>query len=187
MILGRKKSLFSVVLVLVMVTFFAAGQVYAYVTTSPYTLSGGILGRTYYIGDPNGNWTTAIRNGVSAWNSSPTEAYFTEGSTSTQTVNYFVGEWGNVSWCGYTYYVDSGGSYINYGGYPNQNWSKSEIKIDDPVATGCPAFTKKATAAHELGHAMGLKHSNVSGVLMSSPTGAETPQQDDVDGINSLY
>lgn len=183
----RKKVMYAITLVSIMVICFTTGHVLAYVTTTPYKLSGGIANRTFYIGDPSGTWKSDIRAGVSAWNLSSTTANFFERFNNVQTVDYFVGEFGNVEWCGYTYYLNSSGSYINYGGYPNANWYRNEIKIDYPGATGCPVYNKKATAAHELGHAMGLKHSNVSGVLMSVPTGADTPKTDDVNGINYLY
>lgn len=185
------KRIFSMkwlVLACVMVSFFAAGRVLAYSTTSPYKLVGGVGNRSYYIGDPGGTWATPIRDGVSAWNATSTKVWYnTEQSFNGATLDYFVGNFGNVNWCGYTFYIDSNGYYINYGGYPTQNWYRNEVKIQDPPISGCPAFSKKGTGAHEMGHAMGLKHSSVSGALMYSPTPTDTPQTDDVNGINSMY
>ncbi|MFS0876821.1 matrixin family metalloprotease [Solibacillus isronensis] len=183
---SKKRRIIPLFLI-VMITFFGTGQVLAYVTTSPYKLNGGISGKTFYVGDPSGNWGSSIRSGVTAWNATSTGASYAEKSTNNQTLDFFVGNFGNVSWCGFTYYLDSSGNYINYGGYPNKNWSRNSVQIQEPPVSGCPAYSKKATAAHEMGHALGLKHSDKSGVLMSSPTGADTPKTDDISGVNALY
>lgn len=184
----RILSMKWLVLTCVMVSFFAAGRALAYSTTSPYKLVGGVSGRDYYIGDPDGNWISHIRNGIAAWNNASSLVdYNTEQTTSATDLDFFVGNHGNVDWCGYTFYIDSSGLYINYGGYPNQNWYRNEVKIQDPPISGCPAFSKKGTGAHEMGHAMGLKHSSVSGALMFSPTPTDTPQTDDINGIDALY
>lgn len=45
------------------------------------------------------------------------------------------------------------------------------------------------TAVHEIGHALGLAHSNVQGAVMwpLARNGRPVLHQDDIDGINSLY
>jgi hypothetical protein len=171
-------------LALVLIFAFGVGQVLAYVTTAPYKLVGGIKSRTYYINDASGNWAADIRKGVASW--SPTATY-TEATSTGQTIDYDVLNWGNVGWCGITYFLNSDGSYINPGDVPDRDWYRGQVKIQQPPIPGCPAFSKQATAAHEMGHTMGLLHSNIGGVLMSVPTGAQTPQPDDIDGVKSLY
>lgn len=185
----KKKGMITLLFLVVMFSFFHVGQAFAYLTTSPYKLNGGISNRTFYIGDPSSNWSPSIRNGVNAWNTASTspDIQYSERAASNQTLDFYVGDFGNVDWCGVTFYRDSNGSYINYGGFPNQNWNSNWVRIQEPPLSGCPALTKKATAAHEMGHSLGLRHTGLTGKLMSQPTGSETPTSDDISGINELY
>ncbi|MFF2878146.1 matrixin family metalloprotease [Gottfriedia sp. NPDC057991] len=185
--LGRKKYFFSIAVVFIIVIFFGLGRALAYSTTSPYKLVGGINSKTYYIGDPGGTWASSIRSGVSSWNSL-SYANYSEKSTSNQTLNYFVGAFGNTGWCGFTYYVDSDGSMINYGGYPNKNWYKNEVQLNTSMNYQVCSASKKIVAMHEMGHSMGLKHSTNTGALMYD--GYKTidyPTTDDLNGIEALY
>lgn len=40
---------------------------------------------------------------------------------------------------------------------------------------------------HEIGHCLGLAHSDVAGAVMQSSPGGATPQPDDIAAIQSLY
>ena len=78
-------------------------------------------------------------------------------------------------------------------------WDGSNHIIDAEVrfnaaysTTYSPAVNFDTTATHEIGHALGLQHSDVAGQVMSGPpsttyTGLTTLQSDDIAGCVSLY
>lgn len=134
-----------------------------------------VLPMTSY--DQTGWW-----NGMDAWNVSPANIVFSENSGGYAPVMYDTYNSG-VGWDGITYihpcnsctytYDDA---YLNY--YYTVNYSDAEIQ---------------SVSAHELGHVLGLDH-NTGCVLMNAYTstrwgtcGVNTPQQDDINGVNAQY
>lgn len=185
MVTNKKKYIFLVALIFVMAAFFVGGRVLAYSITYPYKLVGGITDRNFNISDPNGNWKTSVRNGVSAWNATPTRANYIESSTSNRTLDFYVGNYGNSGWCGVTLYVDADGFTMNYGGYPSKNWYSNDINLNEYYTNVC-GTTKKSIVVHEMGHSMGLRHSTDPNSVMIEGSKLETPKTDDINGLNAM-
>lgn len=119
-------------------------------------------------------------NGRAAWNGSSALLYFDAGSSSLYAVDTNNS---STAWDGYTTLQPCASctyttayAYLNY--FYTSGYSAGQIQ---------------SVAAHELGHAAGLDHENGC-VLMTGNTGdrwnncgVNVPQQDDVNGMNSIY
>lgn len=126
--------------------------------------------------------TTGWSDARNAWNSSPAFIDFYVSSTTHITTSDTYNS--SVRWDGLTTYYSSTGKYfdwataeLNY--YYTQNYSRREIQ---------------SVAAHELGHVAGLGDLSSGCILMNLYTavrwgqcGVNTPQSDDVNGIDALY
>ncbi len=75
----------------------------------------------------------------------------------------------------------------------NNNITDSEIRFNAAYSTTySPAVNFDTTATHEIGHFLGLQHSDVAGQVMSGPpltvyTGLTALQSDDIAGCVALY
>lgn len=127
----------------------------------------------WYPGD-----SAAFDNARSAWNGSPANVLL-DNHSGALTVDDTSDS--SVGWDGITNYSYSSGSF-NY----------AHVLLNYYYTSGYSSATKQGVAAHELGHAMGLGHTNGC-VLMTpnTPTrnscGIYGPTSDEVNGINSLY
>ena len=74
---------------------------------------------------------------------------------------------------------------------PTQNWDYSIIKLNQPIIDNFTAYNKEGTISHEMGHVMGLNDDNsITNHIMCQLNfyrSVNSPQADDVNGINSLY
>lgn len=91
------------------------------------------------------------------------------------------------NWTAITYFYSGSTEVDPYKG----NWSWGKIVLDSDFSS-VPNNKKRPIIAHEMGHVMGLAHTNSTKSLMrpdinSSTTTIDRAQPDDLAGINFLY
>lgn len=204
----KKKILvvFSLSLCLV----FVAQAVSAYVTIG-YKLIGGVEGRkftvpfnaNYTYGGTTKDYGPLIRAGVADWNASvdpgfwpwddKTDVDYTETTNYSESqLDFYVYEYGNTGWRGFAEYFESSGTQIKPGEYPDKDYHWNKAKMNVNYLHSDTNARIQATAAHEMGHTLGLKHSNkteTEAVMYSPATTnrATTVQSDDVNGVRAIY
>lgn|GEM_PF-1356384 len=127
-------------------------------------------------------FTSATEHGISAWNSSNKIQVFNSTSSSPH-IKWFassadLGE----------FYADT----LNYsGGVPNWqgSYSNSVIRWNQPRAKNLDSNRAKETGAHEMGHALGVAHSDTTNAIMRAEGWiyGTYPLTDDWNAINALY
>lgn len=150
----------------------------------PY--SGGTSQLNIYFRDnpsypPTSDYTGAYANASWAATSSPASFSYSGSGSSLRGVSY-IGATGQL---GVTYPLCSGGYLASASVYLNRTY------LEPAAGTYATPFWRQYTAAHELGHNIGLGHSSYSSALMyfvipGSPT-FNSPQADDICGVNHLY
>ena len=125
-------------------------------------------------------------DGVSAWNASPALVIFNQAGSANLTLA--EANYSNVSWDGLSN-INAMGTSISYAtswlnAFYTQPYNATRSQV-------------QSIAAHELGHDLGLDHNSVGCQLMLRYTSdrwkvwggckVNTPQQDDINGVNSLY
>lgn len=113
-----------------------------------------------------------INIATSAWNSSPARVLFTRNSTSNN-IDLISGNYGDIGWYGLCYYPT----------ILNGNFSR--IQINDSLS-GING-NESETIAHELGHALGLAHTETTLMRKTGWNYSPTPHTDDINGVNSRY
>ena len=184
----------------------------AYVTCG-YKLTGSWANDHYYLSARSvtynnktvnyGNITDAAINewneAVDATRTSNLDIELTEtndGDASTTRVVVDALDRGATGWRGFTYYykynaLTGNWSSVNYGGYPNTNYTAGSAVINIYVVHSNAQWKIQNTIMHEMGHIFGLKHSDKVGALMVDGTSVYTeltpPQSDDVAGVRAIY
>jgi len=135
-----------------------------------------------------GSWhtvdRTGLNNAVKAWNASPANVILTQNHTGALTIQETSRP--SVSWDGLTNYAWSTSNGVKYFTY-------AHVYINYHYTHSYPAGATQGVVVHELGHALGLAHTN--GCVIMTPGTSErwftchidTPRTDDINGINKLY
>lgn len=197
----------TAVIVFLLSTVFIA-TVSAYVLT-PYKLNGGIKDR-YFTVPSNSNYTyssttinygSAIRDMVTRWNEKVEPGHFLFGpwedinfiettDYSKSQLDFYVYEYGNIGWRGVCEFFSNSGTQLSTTGlFPNSNWDWNKAKINVSEVHSNAEHYRNATIGHEMGHALGLAHSETSNAIMYPTWNMRYlfPGDDDSMGIRELY
>lgn len=183
-----KKTLNLILILSVILLLFTCNFAYAYNTFNGHILTGGINDKPYYNG-ATGYWKTPYNNSFNNWYNTSTSFYFYE-TTNISDARIECYSYSNLydGLNGYTeLYVPGIGLTQNS---PTDNWAWARVHINTASLASTSADFDNGVAGHEIGHAIGLAHNFGDDVLMNTHAGGRTvtkPQQDDIDGVNSLY
>ncbi len=176
-----KKRVISFVLIIA--TLFS----YLSISASAYTVTGFYWpSKTIYYAFPSGLasvYKTAWKSALDDWNATNVTLILT--SQSLTDIYCKAENHSNVSWEGVCYAQDNGGFHYTY----------ADCILNSYYLNSVVANHKRSTAAHEIGHALGLGHqpaNSYSSIMNLSNVrytvyGLHRPQADDKNGVNSIY
>lgn len=130
------------------------------------------------------SYVAPIQNAASMWYNS-THVYLTQGGSNVITV-YAYG-YGNTGWDGVSFMNPS---------WTSSTYTYGTIQLNRTYADSYSDLHKKLVTCHEFGHELGLAHvssyvmmykSDVWNAYLSNNSLANSPAQDDINGVNSLY
>lgn len=181
-----KRGLVLILSVIMVLSFSITA--YAYVTYGGYVLTGGITGKTYYI-DATGYWRDPYINAFNNWYNTSTPFSFSETtSLGSSKIDCYTYSNANDNFNGYTELYIPGSGLTGY--IPSSDWSFAKVHLNTASLSNTSNSYDNGVAGHEIGHSIGLFHNLSADVLMNTSAGGRTvttPQQDDIDGVNSLY
>ena len=164
-----------------------------------HKLVGGVYNRGYYVGCTSPSYITACVNAIGDWNwvvnpynnGVGVDFYFTRVYTvSAGTIRFWGENRPNNIWTGLTRVFDANGNQLNeQPGPPSIDWTRASI-IFNTVWMPSDASEMRKIAAHEIGHAAGLAHTEDTGTIMyknSSHSTATGPTLDEKNGVIDIY
>lgn len=169
-------------------------NVYRIPPAEPYRNYRGISGQTYYIDSSCNNFLGHVNNGINSWK--PTITLSQASSNSSTSIdffgvakNYYASDPSAPSdWIGHCdHWISS--SEVD-GIYKSWAYSIINLNRDEMVGSSLTSNQKKATVAHEMGHAYGLAHYDISGTIMVPSVSKMTvyePSSIDRTAINLKY
>lgn len=186
---------------LVSVIFFAGAKMVSAATPIfPYRLINGVTNRYYTISTVINAYTTSTQQAVYDWNNSVgspstiTPIWFIKTTNySASVVDFYGSNDGNSGYNGYTAFFTSQAQVS-----PNYyNWRWSSIHLNQYYMNGYSSSVRKGVAAHEFGHAMGLRDYNANwySIMCQMDDGSgngtgrlvTVPQKTDLDAVNIKY
>lgn len=120
-------------------------------------------------------WRNAFQAGINAWSGAGTKAYYTSGTSNASVLNTY---WADDNYTGKTIaYIDAQGYLTRCDVYGNNQYVSGWVTLDF-----------QNTAAHELGHCIGLSHTtNTTSLMQEFHTLIGQPNQFDIDAVNAMY
>lgn len=186
---------------LVSVIFFAGVKMVSAATPIfPYRLINGVTNRYYTISTFSNTYTTSTQQAVYDWNNSVgspstiTPIWFIRTTNySASVVDFYGSNDGNTGYNGYTEFFTSQSQVSpNY-----NNWRWSSIHLNQYYMNGYSSSIRKGVAAHEFGHALGLRDYNANwySIMCQMDDGSgngtgrlvTVPQKTDLDAVNIKY
>lgn len=166
----------------------------------PYRMINGVTNRYYTISTVTNAYTTSTQQAVYEWNNSVgspstiTPIWFIKTTNySASVVDFYGNNDGNSGYNGYTAFFTSQAQVSPY----YYNWRWSSIHLNQYYMNGYSSSIRKGVAAHEFGHALGLRDYNTNwySIMCQMDDGSgngtgrlvTVPQKTDLDAVNIKY
>lgn len=128
----------------------------------------------------NSTEKSAFEAAVSAWNGTATPIYIIYTGSAGAEIYESSSNFGATGWDGQTSWTLTS---LHCNGWTQTQYSN--VQLNNYYTRNYTSANIQSVSGHELGHAMGLDHVNVT-AIMNPNTYVTTPQTDDVNGINAI-